>query len=90
MWKGVESKASFSKTKKSSIFNKTFFTETFGTNVGHLHIFVFVFAACDKLINLINFFDCTMKQGIIFLFLVHTKDGEPKDQIVKSAPSTAG
>ena len=62
------------------------FAETSGTNKSYLHSLFFVFAVDEAF--LVNLYDYPVKQGMQLLYLVHTKDNKPKDQIVKSASNT--
>ena len=65
------------------IFKEMLFTETNETKIGYLHSWFFLFdvdkAFFDEFLWLRNEAECK------FLFLVHNKDNQPKNQAMKSA-----
>ena len=67
-------------------FSNTRNLETNEIIIGHFHSLFFVFAADEALFD--KYLWLATATGIAYSFLMHAKDDQTKDQIVKSATST--
>ena len=80
LWKGFESETIF-KAQTKSILKKMLFAETNEANCTH-----FFGILLQMKLSLVNFFDCSsIKPGLQFFILVHTKGNQPKDQTLQPA-----